>query len=93
LHKYGQTIYGTRGGPMKPQSWGVTTQSLNNIYIHLMYPYETESLFIPIKTKPRSVKIFGSDAEVKYIMTKDGISINATGLNISGPDTIIWIQQ
>jgi alpha-L-fucosidase len=93
FQKYGQTIYGTRGGPMKPQPWGVTTQSLNNIYIHLMYPYETENLFIPIKTKPRSVKIFGSDTEVKYIMTKDGISINATGLNISGPDTIIWVQQ
>ena len=66
---------------------------MNNIYIHLMYPYETENLFVPIKTKPRSVKIFGSDTEVKYTLTKDGLSINATGLNISGPDTIIWVQQ
>ena len=93
FQKNGQTIYGTRGGPLKPQPWGVTTQSLNNIYIHIMFPYETENLFIPLKTKPRSVKIFGTDTEVKYTMTKDGLSINAAGLNLTGPDTIIWVQQ
>ena len=32
FQKNSQTIYGTRGGPIKPQPWGVTTQSLNNIY-------------------------------------------------------------
>lgn len=93
LQKNGQTIYGTRGGPLKPQPWGVTTQSLNNIYIHLMYPYETENIFLPVKTKPKSVKIYGTETEVKYIMTKDGMSIPAQGLNINGPDTIIWVQE
>ena len=93
FQKNGQTIYSTRGGPLKPQPWGVTTQSLNNIYIHLMFPYETDNIFLPVKTKPKSVKIFGTDTEVKYIMTKDGMSISAQGLNISGPDTIIWVQQ
>ncbi len=93
LQKNGQTIYGTRGGPIKPQPWGVTTQSLNNIYIHIMYPYETNNIFLPVKTKPKQVKIYGTDTEVKYIMTKDGLSISGQGLNISGPDTIIWVQQ
>ena len=58
-----------------------------------MFPYETDNIFLPVKTKPKSVKIFGTDTEVKYIMTKDGMSISAQGLNISGPDTIIWVQQ
>jgi alpha-L-fucosidase len=93
FQKNGQTIYGTRGGPLKPQPWGVTTQSLHNIYIHLMYPYETENIFLPVKTKPKSVKIYGTETEVKYIMTKDGMSIPAQGLNINGPDTIIWVQE
>ena len=93
FQKNGQTIYGTRGGPLKPQPWGVTTQSLNNIYIHLMYPYETENIFLPVKTKPKSVKIYGTETELKYTMTKDGLSFSAQGLNITGPDTIIWIQQ
>ncbi len=93
LQKFGQTIYATRGGPLKPQPWGVTTQSLNNIYIHLMFPYETETIFLPVKTKPKSVKIFGTESEVKYTLTKDGLLISSKGINISGPDTIIWVQQ
>jgi hypothetical protein len=58
-----------------------------------MYPYETENIFLPIKTKPKSVKIYGTDTEVKYVMTKDGISIPAKTIGLNGPDTIIWIQQ
>jgi len=93
FQKYGQSIYGTRGGPIKPQPWGVTTQSLNNIYVHMMFPYESEIIFIPIKTKPKQVKILGTDTEVRYVMNKDGMTIPTQGINISGPDTIIWIQQ
>jgi alpha-L-fucosidase len=36
LKKYGETIYGTRGGPIKPQPWGVTTQKDGRIYMHLL---------------------------------------------------------
>jgi len=93
FQKNGQSIYGTRGGPIKPQPWGVTTQSLNNIYVHMMYPYKSEIIFLPIKTKPKQVKILGTDTEVRYVMNKDGITIPTQGINISGPDTIIWIQQ
>lgn len=31
---YGKTIYETRGGPIAPQVWGVTTQKADTIYIH-----------------------------------------------------------
>ena len=36
LSKNGETIYGTRGGPVAPQTWGVTTQKGNKIYVHLL---------------------------------------------------------
>jgi alpha-L-fucosidase len=93
MQQNGQSIYGTRGGPTKPQPWGVTTQSLNNIYIHIMYPYESETIYIPLKTKPKQVKLLGMDTDVKYIMQKDGISISSKGLALKYPDTIIWVQQ
>ena len=93
VQQNGQTLFGTRGGPLKPQPWGVTTQSLNNIYIHIMYPYESENIYLPLKTKPRSVKFFGTDTDVKYIMVKDGISISMKGLALKAPDMIILVQQ
>lgn len=32
----GESIYNTRGGPVPPQSWGVTTQRGNTVYIHVL---------------------------------------------------------
>ena len=34
--KYGESIYGTRGGPFAPQTWGVSTQKGNRIYVHVL---------------------------------------------------------
>ncbi len=36
LNKYGQSVYGTRGGPFKPTDWGVSTRKENKIYLHLL---------------------------------------------------------
>jgi alpha-L-fucosidase len=40
LDKNGESIYATRGGPVKPQKWGVTTQSKDGtkIYVHVLDP-------------------------------------------------------
>jgi alpha-L-fucosidase len=34
--KNGESVYGTRGGPMPPQKWGVTTQKGSKVYVHLL---------------------------------------------------------
>ena len=45
IHRNGESIYGTRGGPIKPQGWGVTTQKGNKIYVHVFAsPEDTLSL-------------------------------------------------
>ena len=36
LDKYGHTIYGTRGGPIAPQTWGVTTHTADAVYLHVL---------------------------------------------------------
>ena len=36
LDANGETIYATRGGPIAPQTWGVSTQSNNTLYLHLL---------------------------------------------------------
>ena len=33
---HGQSVYGTRGGPIEPQSWGVSTQTPATIYLHVL---------------------------------------------------------
>ena len=36
LSKFGSSIYGTRGGPIAPTVWGVTTQKAERIYVHIL---------------------------------------------------------
>jgi alpha-L-fucosidase len=36
LRKNGDSIYGTRGGPVKSRPWGVTTEKAGKIYVHLL---------------------------------------------------------
>ena len=47
LAKYGDSIYGTRGGPFKPGKFGVSTHKANTIYLHILnWPGET--LMLPV---------------------------------------------
>src|SRR5262249_26304812 len=38
LDKHGESVYATRGGPVPPQSWGVTTRSKSGdkVYVHIL---------------------------------------------------------
>jgi alpha-L-fucosidase len=34
--KYGQSIYGTRGGPVSPREWGASTRRGSTVYLHVL---------------------------------------------------------
>src|SRR6185295_6166758 len=36
MAKNGEAIYGTRGGPIGPQAWGVTTSKAGRVYVHVL---------------------------------------------------------
>ncbi|MEZ5072645.1 MAG: alpha-L-fucosidase [Bacteroidales bacterium] len=36
LETYGESIYGTRKGPVKPQEWGAVTAKQNKLYVHVL---------------------------------------------------------
>ncbi|MHC4676281.1 MAG: alpha-L-fucosidase, partial [Planctomycetota bacterium] len=49
LKKYGQSIYGTRGGPFKPCTWGVSTCQGNTIYLHILdWDLLNETVSLPV---------------------------------------------
>jgi alpha-L-fucosidase len=52
LKHYGESIYGTRGGPLKPGPAGVSTCRGNNVYLHILnWPEDG----VPLPTIPREV--------------------------------------
>lgn len=72
LEANGRSVYGTRGGPLKPQTWGVTTENASSVFVHLFNKPSEESVFIPGKYKKASVL---NGAAVKAKIEKDGMRI------------------
>lgn len=75
IDQYGETIYGTRGGPAKPQNWGVTTQKEDKFYIHLLDPKGKSILLPKIDKEINSIQTFDQNKKVSYTQTKHGIVI------------------
>jgi alpha-L-fucosidase len=93
IQQHGESIYGTRGGPLAPQPWGVTTQKAKNIYIHLFAKPGTNSILLPdVKAKPKRVTLLGSNKPVSYQVQKGGITVNTEGIMLEGPDTVINVE-
>ena len=43
LSQYGESIYGTRGGPWLPGAYGVSTHNGKMVYVHVFHPPENSS--------------------------------------------------
>lgn len=46
LEKYGESIYGTRGGPVKVDDWGGTTNKGNKLYFHV-FDWVSDEIYLP----------------------------------------------
>jgi alpha-L-fucosidase len=53
LGKNGESVYGTRGGPITPRPWGVTTQKGATVYAHVL---DWPDPVLPIPRLPKTVK-------------------------------------
>ncbi len=92
LQKNGETIYGTKGGHIRPQPWGAITQKGNRIFIHLLESKE-EKLLIPFPYKIKSAKLFGTTTAVKYQILPDGYMVlDLKNLERSELDTILEFE-
>ena len=82
LKKYGESVYGTTGGPYKPTDWLTSTRRGNTIYINLLkYDKNTLELPFPFDTEIESCQllkggnlVFNKNNEVLNIELPEKIS-------------------
>jgi len=92
IDKYGETIYGTRGGPVSPKTWGVTTYKDNKIYVHVLNAEDNNLLIPDFGKKIKSIKVFNTDAKLKYKQDAFGIAIALPEEILDETDTILVIE-
>jgi alpha-L-fucosidase len=92
MEKNGETIYGTRGGPVSPKSWGVTTQKGNKVFVHITN-LEDNNLLIPdFGKKVKNITSFTTGGKLKYKQDSFGIAVTIPNDIIDETDTILVIE-
>jgi alpha-L-fucosidase len=72
MSRYGSTIYGTRGGPIAPADWGVTTQRADQVFVHVLH-WGTPLLALPsLPAKIKSAQTIDG-AAVEFTENRDGV--------------------
>lgn len=92
LRANGETIYGTRGGPLSARDWGVTTQKGNKVYVHILKWYD-ESIVIPSWGKKiKNAKLFSDKSNVKFAENEFGITLSIPKGKLDEIDTIVELE-
>ncbi len=75
LKKYGDGVYGTRGGPFKPGKWGASTCKGSKIYLYVMSRQGGDRVVLPpIDSKIISCRMFGG-RQLLLTQNKNSIEI------------------
>jgi len=92
VEKYGETVYGTRGGPVTPRSWGVTTQKGNKIYVHLLDPEDNNLLLPDFGKKVKVITVFSTGAKLKFKQDSFGTTVAVPAEILDETDTVLVIE-
>jgi len=92
MEKYGETVYGTRGGPVSPKTWGVTTQKGNKVYVHIMSPEDNNLLIPDFGKKVKAVYHFDTGTKIRFRQDGFGTALSIPESIIDDTDTILVIE-
>ena len=74
LTRNGESVYGTRGGPVSPRPWGVTTQAGKRVYVHV-FDWSDSQLFLPLRAKVAGARSLRNSSPVAIRHRSDGIEL------------------
>lgn len=75
LEKNGETIYGTRGGPITPRDWGVSTRIGNRIFVHILNWQDNTILLPKLEARVKSITAFATGDSLDFTENNFGIAI------------------
>lgn len=91
LERYGDSLYGTSGGPYRPGEWGACTRRDNRLFLHIL-DWARFPAKLPVLTRQvTGVKVLTNvSATVKQY--KDGLSIQVPPEHHDDPETIVAVD-
>jgi len=88
---FGETIYGTRQGPVTPRAWGVSTQKGNRIFLHILNTEDNIVVVPSMQKKIASITLYHNKQNVSFIESKLGTIITIPENLGSMPDIVMEV--
>jgi alpha-L-fucosidase len=93
LAKNGEAIYGTRGGPITPRPWGVTTEKENKIYVHIL-DWQDPAILLPRLPRKIVTGHFLKDGSKAQFTEHDlGVLVRIPQSAVDEYDTILVLEM
>jgi alpha-L-fucosidase len=89
LQEYGQSIYGTRGGPWRTEPWGGSTHRGETIYLHVL-EWPADTLVLPaLSQRITDARLLTAEGEVSWIQDDETVRVFVTQAQRDSIDTLI----
>ena len=91
LQKNGESVYGTRGGPVTPRPWGVTTRKGKRVFVHVLDWPDEALLLPPLGGKVRGARLLGG-GPVETRQIDEGLLLKLPAASRDPVDTIVVLD-
>jgi alpha-L-fucosidase len=91
LDKYGESIYGTRGGPLKPSSVGASTCTGNKMYVHILN-WPDDGVLLPPTLRGITGHSVLTGGQATLEPTEEGVRVGVRPADRDGIDTIVVLE-
>jgi len=90
--QYGQSVYGTRGGPVPAGPWGVTTERGSTVYVHVLDWNQPLLALAGIPRGVRSAKLLRDGTTVEVSVVKGGLVLKLPEAQAEEVDRVIELE-
>ena len=94
LSVHGETIYGTRGNIIPPQTWGTLTAKNKNLYAHITKSkIDQPFIFVPLAgVQVAKASLFSNNKPLHFRQQAEGVFVFLKDIKLNDIDTVIKLH-
>jgi alpha-L-fucosidase len=92
LRQFGASVYRTRGGPVPPRSWGVTTQRGDSVFVHVL-DWPDRMLSLPdFGARVTAATMLRDGARVPFVQSASGVTLTLPPPAADDVDRVVVLE-